>query len=239
MIRLLMVLVVLVPATAWYAGQILWAVRRRAPDMRCTCDRSPRAWARFLLRVAGVDVVLENEEVLRENRPRILVANHSSWFDVLALAARVPGRYVFVAKKEIERFPLFGSAARQCGHVFVDRQDRSQAVQALEAARRNLEEESLTIIIFPEGTRSATGEVQEFKKGAFVLAIQTGTDVLPTAISGSRRIMRKGSLLIRSGTIRVRFGAPIPTTSYDLAGRTELTRTAREALLALQVPERD
>lgn len=238
MIRLLMVLVVIVPATAWYAGRILWAVRRSAPDMRCTCEQVPREWAAFLLRVAGVDVVLENEDVIRTGRPRILVANHVSWFDVLALAAYMPGRYVFVAKKELERVPMFGKAARECGHVFVDRQDRSQAVEALSLARRNLEDESLTIIIFPEGTRSATGALQEFKKGAFVLAIQTGTDVVPAAISGSRRILRKGSLLIRSGTIRVRFGEPIPTASYDMAQRNELTRVAREALLALQSGQR-
>lgn len=238
MIRLVMVLVMIVPATAWYAGRILWAVRRAAPDMRRTCEQAPRAWAAFLLRVAGVEVVLENVDLIPTGRPRILVANHVSWFDVLALAAYMPGRYVFVAKKELQRVPMFGRAAHACGHVFIDRQDRSQAVEALRSARQNLEEESLTIIIFPEGTRSATGALQEFKKGAFVLAIQTGTDVLPAAISGSRRVMRKGSLLIRSGTIRVRFGEPIPTTAYDMTQRNELTRVAREALLALQSGER-
>ena len=236
MIRLALVLVAIVPATAWHAGRILWAVWRDGPGMRRVCEESPRRWGRLLLRVAGVRIVLENEVVLDPRRPQILVANHVSWFDVLALLAYVPGRCVFVAKKELEEIPMFGRAARACGHVFIDRQDRSQAVEALQAAGQNLEQASPTIIIFPEGTRSATGELQEFKKGAFVLAIQTGTEIVPAAISGSRAVMRKGSLLIRPGTVRVRFGEPIPVRGLDLAQRNELTRTVRDALLALQSP---
>lgn len=235
MIRLLAVLVTIMPATLWYATKILWAARRGGPDAARVCDEGPRRWALLLLRVSGVEVAFEGDEVLDPSRPQILYANHVSWFDVLALVAHVPGRCVFVAKKELETVPLFGPAAKACGHIFVDRQDRGQAVVSLQSARRNLEEASPTIIIFPEGTRSASGALQEFKKGAFVLAIQTGTELVPAAISGSRAIMRKGSLLIRPGTVRVRFGAPIPVTGYELGQRNELTERAREALLALLV----
>jgi 1-acyl-sn-glycerol-3-phosphate acyltransferase len=88
--------------------------------------------------------------------------------------------------------------------------------------------------MFPEGTRSATGRLQPFKKGAFVLAIQAGVEVVPAAISGSHEVMRKGSLLVHPGTVRVRFGEPIDVGAYRLEQRDELTRRAREALLALQ-----
>ena len=88
--------------------------------------------------------------------------------------------------------------------------------------------------MFPEGTRSATGELQPFKKGACVLAIQTGVEVVPAAISGSREIMRKGSMLIHAGTVRICFGAPISVAGFDLEQRNELTQQAREALVALQ-----
>jgi 1-acyl-sn-glycerol-3-phosphate acyltransferase len=97
-----------------------------------------------------------------------------------------------------------------------------------------LEDERPTIIMFPEGTRSPTGELQKFKKGAFVLAIQSGVDVVPAAISGSREVMRKGSFRIRPGTIRVRFGEPISVEGLGIEQRNELTARAREALLGLQ-----
>jgi 1-acyl-sn-glycerol-3-phosphate acyltransferase len=179
-------------------------------------------------------VVLENAGAIDPDHPQILVANHVSWFDVLALAAFLPGRYLFVAKRELERVPVFGRAVRACGHVFIDRRDRSRAVESLGLARELLEKESPTIIMFPEGTRSMTGELQPFKKGAFVLAIQTGVEVVPAAIFGSREIMRKGSLLIGPGTIRVRFGEPIGVAGLTLEDRNELTERARSSLASLQ-----
>jgi 1-acyl-sn-glycerol-3-phosphate acyltransferase len=233
-IRFVLALIVIMPATAWYALRMIWAVSLGRPNAPCVCDSAPRRWALLLLRVSGVDVMLENEDAIDPTRAQILVANHVSWYDVLALVAYLPGRTVFVAKKELEGVPLFGAAVRACGHVFIDRQDRMQAVESLESARERLKDQSPTIIMFPEGTRSRTGELQAFKKGAFVLAIQTGVEIVPAAISGSRDVMRKGSWLIRSGTIRVRFGEPIETEGLQLDQRNELTLRAHEALAALQ-----
>lgn len=234
MIRLLVVAVMIVPATLWYGLRIVWAVARNRPDAECVCDTAPRDWARLIMRFSGARVELEGAEVIDPGRPQILVANHVSWFDVLALTAYIPGHFVFVAKRELRGVPIFGRAAAACGHIFIDRKDRNRAVESLGVARGTLEERSPTVIMFPEGTRSATGELQPLKKGAFVLAIQTGVDVVPAAIFGSRDVMRKGSLLIRPGTIRVRFGEPIPVGQYALHERNELTERARDALLALQ-----
>lgn len=238
MFRLIVILIVIVPVTVWHAGRAVWAAYRQVDDLLCVCDSAPRLWARFLLACAGTDVVLENADVVDPDRPQILVVNHASWFDVLALAAALPGRYLFVAKQELEKIPLFAHAARSCGHIFIDRSDRNRAVESLEMARERLDKENPTIIMFPEGTRSPTGALQPFKKGAFVLAIQTGVDIVPAAISGSREVMRKHSLLIRPGTIRVRFGDPIDVTGLDLDDRNELTARAHEAVGGLQRPER-
>ncbi|MGB1658469.1 MAG: lysophospholipid acyltransferase family protein, partial [Longimicrobiales bacterium] len=90
------------------------------------------------------------------------------------------------------------------------------------------------IIMFPEGTRSKTGELQAFKKGAFVLAIQSGVDIVPAAIIGSRDVMNQGSLKISPGTITVRFGTPISVEGLGMEDRNELTSRARAAVLALQ-----
>ena len=234
MIRLFLVSIVIVPVTIWYASKIAWSVYRRSPDTRCHCEDAGRAWASLVLKVAGVQVIIENETVIDSSLPQILVTNHVSWVDVLVLAAFVPGRYVFVAKKEIESIPIFGPAVGACGHIYIDRGDRSRALESLDIARKRLEEEAPTVIIFPEGTRSATGELGIFKKGAFVLAIQTRASVVPAAIFGSRKVMRKGSFLINPGIVRVHYGGPIQVGEYTMQERTELTRRAQRAVSELQ-----
>ena len=100
MIRLLLVVFIAIPVTAWYAWEVIWAVFRKAPNLDCVCYHAPRKWSRLMLRVAGVKVVVENLSVISETAPQIIVANHVSWYDVFALAANVPGEYLFVAKKE-------------------------------------------------------------------------------------------------------------------------------------------
>ncbi len=234
MVRLIFVLLGILPVTVYHGFRMLWAVYSGGPSASCVCQTSPRRWARFILWCSGVQVVLENEGVIDPDRAQVLVVNHTSWFDVFALLAAMPGRSIFVAKKELELIPLFGRAVAACGHVFIDRTDRKQAVDSLSRARKRLEEESPTVIMFPEGTRSATGELQPFKKGAFVLAIQTGVEVVPAAISGSREVMKKGSALVHSGVIRIRFGEPISVQGFDLDQRSELTARAQEALAGLQ-----
>lgn len=234
MIRLLLILVVIVPSTVWYGIRMMWAAFRRNPELSCICDECPRRWSRLLLRCAGVEVKFENPEIVDPGRPQILVANHSSWFDVLALTAYLPGRYLFVAKKELEKVPIFGTAVRVCGHIFIDRHDRNRAVESLATARKRLEAENPTVIMFPEGTRSPTGVLQPFKKGAFVLAIQTGVEVVPAFIDGARDVMRKGSLLIHPGSITVRFGEPIAVEGLALEDRNELTVRAQVAVAGLQ-----
>jgi len=232
--RLIVVVLVIIPVTIYSGIKMMWVVWRKSPNAVCVCHRLPRRWARVLLWCSGVEVELENEGVIDADRPQILVANHASWYDVLVLVGSIPGRALFVAKKEIASVPVFGPALRACGHIFIDRKDRNRAVASLAEARRRLEEESPTIIMFPEGTRSVTGELQSFKKGAFVLGIQTGVDIVPAAIVGSREVMKKGSLLVRPGKVTVRFGEPIKVEGLTLENRSELTERAREALLELQ-----
>ena len=225
-----MLLVLGVPATIWYATRIAWAVYRKPTNAACVCTEVPRTWSRLLLRIAGVRVEVEAAENIDPAAPQVIVANHTSWFDPLVLAGYCPGPYVFVAKKEVARVPFFGMAVGACGHIYIDRSDRDLAVQSLEVARERLEDDGPSIIMFAEGTRSATGELQRFKKGAFVLAIQTGADVVPTAVIGSRDVMRKNDLLVHPGVIRLRFGSPIAVDSYDFDKRDELADRAWRAL---------
>ncbi|MCG6990199.1 MAG: 1-acyl-sn-glycerol-3-phosphate acyltransferase [Gemmatimonadetes bacterium] len=239
MIGLLRVALVAVPLTILYASRLIWASWRRSATLRRLSDDYPRRWSGHLLRAAGTRVELVGGEVIDPGRAQILVANHVSWFDILAVAASLPGSVRFIAKKELTKVPLFGRAWQAAGHIPIDRHDRNSAMDSLEVARRRLEEDRPTVVFFPEGTRSPTGELRGFKKGAFILAIQTGVEVVPAAILGSREVMPKGSWRIRTGrTIRVRLGAPIPVDGLTIDDRDVLMGRARDAVAELLGGER-
>jgi len=152
---------------------------------------------------------------------------------VLALCAVTPGRYLFVAKKEVRRAPFLGRSIEECGHIFIDRSDRKAALDSLIGLRERLAKERPIIIMFPEGTRSSTGELQPFKKGAFVLAMEANAAVVPTAVLGSRAIMKKHSLLIHPGTITVRFGDPLPVAGMSVNERDQLIQDSRDTVARL------
>ena len=203
-------------------------------------DQIPRYWARWILWATGVRVEVEGVENLSPDRAQIIVSNHVSWYDVLALAAWTPKRYRFVAKKELSRVPLWGHAWVAAGHISVDRTDNQSAVASLDQAGRTILEDNSSVIIFAEGTRSRTGELQPFKKGAFILALQNGIDIVPTAVLGTRHIMSRDSWRIRSGRIIVRYGPPVSPAGYDIRRRDELiARVRSDVAEMLSLPAHD
>ena len=236
MIRSLWVALIGPPVTAVLAAQIVLADLlglKRA--LRRYCYRNPRWSARAFLWAAGVDVRIEGEDRLAGEGPRVLVANHESWFDVFALSGHLPLEYRFVIKKELEKVPIWGRAWRSCRHISVDRQNRQSAVQSLERARAMSDGgDDLLMVVFPEGTRSKDGSLLPFKKGAFVLALQLGAPVIPVAVIGGRQIMSKGDWRIRSGPLRVVFGDPIPIAGLGHGDRDELARRSRTAIAELR-----
>lgn len=193
-------------------------------------DRVARLWVRLLLRSAGVEVRAIGLEHVTPERPQLLLANHASHFDVLAIADIVPTRYRFIGKTELQRVPLWGRAWVAAGHIAIDRSDTARAVQSLERAARLARSDGSSIIIFPEGTRSPDGRLQPFKKGAFMLALQSGIEIVPVAVTGSRDILPKGSWRPRAGRIIVRFGPPLQTAGYTEATRDELMGRVRDQI---------
>jgi len=208
----------------------------RAPWAHDHCSRASSFWGRSMVRLAGVQVVMEGATREKLDRPLVVVANHQSWFDVFVLAGFLPGRARFVAKEELRRIPIFGAAWETCGHVRVNRGDRAEAVRSLNEAGARIRNERLNVILFPEGTRSADGHLLPFKKGAFVLALQTQVPILPVGISGSRAIMGKDSFRIRPGVITVRLGEPISVEGLSTAARDDVLNRARREILELMDP---
>jgi 1-acyl-sn-glycerol-3-phosphate acyltransferase len=189
-----------------------------------------RTWGRVILWATGIHVEVQGRENLKMDRPQIVASNHQSWYDVFALAANMPKVFRFVAKEELGRIPIFGRAWRTAGHISVNRSDRMQAIRVLEQFGEVVRRDNSTIVIFPEGTRSRTGELGPFKKGAFMLALHTHVDIVPTVVLGGRAILKKGDWRIRSGRLIVRFGEPIPTVGYNEENRDHLIALVRSRI---------
>jgi len=209
-------------------GAALFRVRGRLYDW------AGRSWSRWILWAAATRVQVVDPEHALNGRPCVLVGNHQSWFDVLSLASSMPRTFHFVAKKELGRVPLWGAAWKAAGHISIDRSDRDSAIESLDRAGRQMREQNAAVIIFPEGTRSPTGELQEFKKGAFMLALRAGVEIVPFGVGGSRAVLPKGRWRVRPGTIIVRFGEAMPTTRLSEDDRDQLINDVRDRVRNLR-----
>ena len=192
-------------------------------------------WITWILRSCGIQVIVEGDglERLGPDRPFVLMSNHQSVFDIAAIVTTwYPRNWRFVAKRELTFIPFFGWALKLGGHVIIDRSRHASAVKSLEQAAEQVRS-GTTVMIFPEGTRTAGQEMLPFKSGGFHLAAQAGVPILPVSVSGSAAITPKGSLRIESGIIRIRYGAPIETKGRESeADREALKAEVRAAIEA-------
>jgi 1-acyl-sn-glycerol-3-phosphate acyltransferase len=191
-------------------------------------DRAPRWWAQSVLSAAGAKVVLHGAERLVPGEPHIFVSNHVSWFDVLALVVALP-RYSFVAKAELFRIPLFGSAARAVGTIPIERENRKAAFQSYEEAARRIRD-GRNVVVYPEGTRGTSYALRPFKKGPFVLAIAAGVPVIPTIIHGTIEINPRGSLRARPGRIDIHLLDAVAAEGLSYDDRDALSRAVYDRM---------
>ncbi len=190
-----------------------------------------RNWVRWVLASCGIAVRSEGLEHLDPTQPYVIMSNHQSVFDIAALIGTLPTTWRFVAKRELTRIPFFGWAMAFGRHVIIDRRDHETSIRSLHRAAERVRG-GMSVIIFPEGTRSPSGELGPFKSGGFHLAIEAGVPILPVSVSGSRRITPKRSLRIESGTILIRYGVPIPTSKFAEEDRELLKSEVRRAIFA-------
>lgn len=188
-----------------------------------------RLWARVGLLLAGVRLKVSGQEHLRAGQPVIYMSNHASNFDILALFAGLPGQFRWLAKEELFRIPLFGLAMRRAGYIPLDRSDRRKALHSMTEAAKRIRA-GASVVIFPEGTRSADGILQPFKKGGFLIALKAGVPVQPVAISGSFAIMPKSSRQIHGGLIEVQILPAIATAELTSADTEKLLATVQERI---------
>lgn len=193
-----------------------------------------RAWARSLLWFAGARVRVVGAEKLCAKASYIVCPNHVSYFDTPVLLAHVHVNFRFLAKKELFSIPFIGGHLKRAGNISVPLDDPRGALKVLSAAGKALKERGLSMLVFPEGGRSVTGELQEFKDGATYLAIKGGVPVVPVAIIGVRDILPMHSHHVRPGVVTLRIGDPIPTEGLTGSARTELTERIYNEILSMQ-----
>jgi fatty-acyl-CoA synthase len=198
---------------------------------RKSAARVTTAALRAYLRVAGWRVRVDGREHLRETVPRMLVANHTSYADIVVLMAALGTDYHFVAKAEVMSMPFFRTFLRKLGHFSFRREDpqaRLQQAEKIEDALRRGE----SVFVFPEGTFTAQSGVRPFHLGAFKAAIATQREIVPIALEGTRRALRDGSWLPHPGRITITICPPIapPSSAEDWQQIVRVRDSAREII---------
>lgn len=188
-----------------------------------------RPWSRMILLTAGVKVRIEGLENL-PNEPCVIMFNHQSYFDIFAFASVLPIEWRALMKVELLKVPFVGWVAKASGHHFINRDNSIKSMREIEKIAEKIRN-GHSVVIAPEGTRSEDGKLLPFKPGGFVLAIRSGTPVVPMVIDGGSRIMPTHSLKIKSGEIKITILPQIEVESLPTGkpGRELLMKKVREA----------
>ena len=176
-------------------------------------------WSQYILVLTGnrhMSISHSTEKSQREKIPSeaIFVSNHVSQLDINAASFAIPHPIVFLAKDSIRKVPILGLLNERVGTVFINRKDKEGAQKAVFRLKTTLKR-GISVLVFPEGTRSKSGHIAPFKKGAFHLAVQANVPIIPLHVHGTRKALPSGSVWVRSNPIHVRFGAPIYPSDCD------------------------
>ena len=190
-----------------------------------------RAWSWLILATTGVDVTVDGLDRVVPGRTYVFVANHQSIYDIPVLFWSLPFQLRIIAKESLGRFPVLGPHLKRTGHMLVDRSHPDRAGVFGWASR--LTANGLSLIVFPEGTRSRTGMMGKFKGGSIMLAMQAGLPLVPLSVVGSRHVMKKGELTTRPGRVTLVVHRPIEMTANpdpSIADVRELANRVREVI---------
>ncbi len=215
-------------ATLFYGlAAILFSFIDRTGNMS---HRVARAWARSILLMSGIAVSVKGLSNIDPERSYIYMCNHQSNSDIPILLGRLPVQFRWLAKVELFRIPVLGRGMRGCGYISIDRSNRRSAIRSLNEAAKIING-GVSVMIFPEGTRSWDGRIQPFKKGGFVLAIKSRVPIVPLVIHDARAIMARGRKKVRPGPVSIEILPPVETTDYTLKEKNLLRDDIRGIIL--------
>jgi 1-acyl-sn-glycerol-3-phosphate acyltransferase len=192
-----------------------------------------RAWARLILAASGVRVRVLHGERMAAGTSVVVAANHQSFYDILVLLAVLPMSVRFLAKRNLFRLPFLGWSIAAAGFIPVDRESRSSRFALVDAALARLSG-GRSLVVFPEETRTRSGELLPFKSGAALLALKSGLPLLPVGIAGTLRIQRRGGFTITPSEVCLAVGEPIAVAGRAPKDRAALTDELRERVASLR-----
>ncbi len=190
-----------------------------------------RIWAKFIIKVSGAQIEIEGLEKIDPNETYIIMANHQSYFDIWTLLAHMPFQFRFLAKDSLFKAPFLGWHLKRSGNIPIYRGEARKSVRSIKNAAQKVNS-GISLCIFPEGSRSKDGIIKDFKPGVFYLAILSKKPILPVTIIGSRFLLPKGSIKIKSGKIKVIISNPIDTKEYTKKDMDTLILKVRETIVS-------
>lgn len=195
-----------------------------------------KLWAYTMLAVSFVRTEIKNKDKIQKGKSYIIISNHQSMYDIIALVTTLGIQFRWIIKKELLKIPVFGYALYASRNIFIDRSNTASAIESINKGFERLPE-GVSVMVFAEGTRSPDGRIQEFKKGGFITAVRLKIPILPVTVNGSRRILPKKSLVMTPGKIQVVVGDPIDVTGYTIDTVQDLIDKTRQTIIANFDPE--
>lgn len=195
-----------------------------------------KIWAYIMFAVSFVRTEIKNKARIIKGQSYVIISNHQSQYDILALVTTLGIQFRWFIKKEVLKVPIFGYGLYAARNIYIDRTNTAKAIESIDKGMARLPR-GASVMVFAEGTRSTDGRIQEFKKGGFMAAIIRKIPILPVTVNGSRRIVPKGSLVVKPGKIQVVVGDPIETGGYTTATVQELIDKTRRTIMANFDPE--
>ena len=181
--------------------------------------KAPRAvqvfWSRSVLWFLLIPIKVTGQENVDPKQSYVFVANHQSFLDVFAVYGWLPNNFKWLMKKEIRKVPFVGTACAVAGHIFVDRSNPRAALQSMDHIKKELVD-GISTVIFPEGTRTKTGEMGRFKQGAFKIAMDMGLPVVPITLKGFYEAMPRGKAFANPrARVSLHIGKPIDISQFN------------------------
>ncbi len=198
-----------------------------------------KVWNTIVAKLMGIKVSLSGLENLKPGASYIITPNHQGVADILAIVSTLPVRFRWVVKKELFKVPVWGWALWATGAIGIDRSNSTDAIARLNKEKDEKLKDGWSVLIYPEGTRTPDGFLKEFKKGAFMMAVQTGIPILPVVCNGAFKIMPKKMLAFRPGRVKLTICPPILTKGLTEKDVPELITKTRDAILARLKPDYD
>lgn len=217
---------------AFIFSAVAWAVSPIQPSLRYWSNSVFLVpFSHFARWVIGIQLHIEHGERANLVRPAVLIGNHQTGLDLALISQACTSRTVIVGKKEILRIPVFGWYFAMAGNLLIDRTDRGSAKARMDGIRNRIKREKLNLAIFPEGTRSKTGEILPFKKGAFYMAVATGCPIIPIVCSNLQKKAIWESFDLRGGHVVVSVLPPLETSHLNLSELAAFTEQVRALMI--------